>query len=473
MQRKDPPPVFKRANASQLVSPEHMLAKCGKAPVNPSKVIFAALERSVAPGWGRGTGQRQPADVAPLDPVRHDVAAERALNESLGATATARTTPDEAKTRSGPDAAGRDPAAHAEENPPHAAPEEGTETEKSTATAATAEDQAMVPGGEVVEAEPGPAGSPPSERLPQELAEVQEAKPEKYQLPGSLVVNIQDYKGSLARWGLMVILDDSVIMIRDSDRWAPNRMEAAARFVAGLPRFLTEGSRLAVRDFYCKNTSRRSRRRLPLCLSHLLFDWSGAPFHGLKDRLERSSPGGRTNPCAAAAFSLRKDFPRSRRPLIPRILLVTAGRTPCAAREVLQVINRLGARGIIHVDVVGVGLNPKKKRGYAVLAGKTKGVFVRIGAAREVDEALKRYERALKTPTMTALEIQGEKANFRIGAGQEITLAPGEYDVVLPDMPGLDEERRTIKGVKIESGHNRVLSVRLNRGHPIVSAMRR
>jgi hypothetical protein len=67
------------------------------------------------------------------------------------------------------------------------------------------------------------------------------------------------------------------------------------------------------------------------------------------------------------------------------------------------------------------------------------------------------------------MEVRGEKTSFKVGVGEEITLAPGTYAIVLPLVPGLNPSNRTIKDVKIDSGQTRTLMVRIRKGRPIVS----
>ena len=99
--------------------------------------------------------------------------------------------------------------------------------------------------------------------------------------------------------GLMVILDDSVVMARKTKPWTPSRSQAAESFVAKLTGYLTPGSRIAVRDFLCKQSNGGKKQKETTCLSHMLYEWADSPFPGLKEKLARVSAGGHNNPCAA------------------------------------------------------------------------------------------------------------------------------------------------------------------------------
>jgi hypothetical protein len=100
--------------------------------------------------------------------------------------------------------------------------------------------------------------------------------------------------------GLMVILDDSVVMARKTKPWTPSRSQAAESFVAKLAGNLTPGSKMAVRDFLCKQSDPNKKQKETACLSHMLFEWAESPFAGLKEKLALVNPRGHNNPCAAA-----------------------------------------------------------------------------------------------------------------------------------------------------------------------------
>ena len=119
-------------------------------------------------------------------------------------------------------------------------------------------------------------------------------KEERFQLPGSLLVKIKDYEGSLTKWGIMVILDDSRYMARKTKSWSGGRSRTAATLVEKLPDVVTPGSKIAVRDFLCRKSTRKKSRGV--CLSHMLYDWAGSPFNQLQETLERSDPAGWNNP---------------------------------------------------------------------------------------------------------------------------------------------------------------------------------
>ncbi len=284
---------------------------------------------------------------------------------------------------------------------------------------------------------------------------------EQFQVPGSLTVRIENYSGSLTKWRLMVILDDSQIMAKDSKPWDPNRLASATSFISRLSSQSTPGSKLAVRDFACVSKDEKNKRSP--CLSRMLFDWSEAPFNGLRDRLAESRPGGEVNPCAAAAYSMKKDFLVSDA-LNPRLLLITAGAAKCDAREVLKAAGAIGPSAKTPVDILAVGMSSKKKAAYSNLAKKTGGVFLQIDSPADQENTLKKYSKNLHVTSMDKIEIRGDKVVFSVNFDEDITLAPGTYTVVLPSLKGLAEFKRSVPNVKIKSGEATLMTVKLSKG---------
>ena len=148
--------------------------------------------------------------------------------------------------------------------------------------------------------------------------------------------------------------------------------------------------------------------------------------------------------------------------------MVTSGATKCAYRQVLRRVDRKGARGKVKVDVIAIGMSKRRRSGYMALTKKTRGAFLKIDQPGDVPSVVAQYGKILKTPIPKKMEVRGEKASFKVGIGEEITLAPGTYAIVLPVIPGLDPSNRIIKDVKIDSGQARVLSVRIKKGRLVV-----
>jgi len=290
-----------------------------------------------------------------------------------------------------------------------------------------------------------------------------EAKTEKYQVPGSLRVDVQNYKGAKVKWGLMVILDDSAVMAKKLKTWETSRLDVGSQLVAKLPPALTTGSKLSVRDFYCKKRDDKKPAPPQLCLSHSLYPWSELPCRGLDEKLKHLEPVGETNPCAAAAYAVKSEL-GGLGDLKPRVLIVTAGAKRCKLKEVLAETDRKGGRGAVKIDVVALGMSKKGLQDYTALCQKTGGTFMKLERPADLEPALARYTKTLQTLAMKQMDVQGEKASLKIGNGEELTLAPGTYTVVLPQMPGLDLSKRTIKNIRVGSGQTSVLSVNITKG---------
>jgi len=289
-----------------------------------------------------------------------------------------------------------------------------------------------------------------------------EAKSQRFELPGSLTIAIKDYEGSVVKWGLMVILDDSVVMGKKSKTWSPTRSAVAASLVTKLPEILTPGSRLAVRDFMCSEKRDRGN-----CLSHLLFDWADAPYKDLTEKLKKLGPAGRTDPCAAAAYAVKKDMSGLGQ-LARRLLIVTSGWTKCNPREVLQALGQHKPKEDIAIDVVGLGIPRKTFLGYATLVRRSNGFFMKADNPGEVERILAQYKKRLNRRAMEKVEVRGDRAVLTVNPGEEITLAPGTYSVVLPLVASLKAAKRTISDVKIRSGETTEIEVKIRKGRPIV-----
>ena len=476
-----PHAVFSRIASADLMSTGKLLGTVGRSPVDPSRVLFAAFEKSVLPNDSDGpkscppgpifsaekteeSTADSPADDAPgavqvaSIPASKDTEPAALEEEKTEAPAQPAKAPEAPKSRTGSKKEQKD------RSPKTKAPEPGSDkSDKNTKLpqVTTREKQAKPQKPEPDGVEPGGAMT----------ASEAEKRPEKYQLPGSLLINVENYKGSMIKWGLMTVLDDSRSMARQVKPWDPNRMSVAQEILGRIPRILTPGSRLAVRDFYCGGGKGKGKRRRR-CLSHMLFPWAAHPFDGLKERLESAAPGGINNPCAAAAFTLKKDFAGIGE-VVPRVLLITGGATRCSYRNVLQAVDSKGARGRVRVDVIALGMGKRRQRGYSILAKKSRGVFLRADKPSDVDAVIAKYEKSLKTPSMKKLDVIGEKSSFKVSNGEEITLAPGAYKISLPPIRGLDPEKRTIERVEVNSGENSILKIRIKKGRLFVKAEKR
>ena len=116
----------------------------------------------------------------------------------------------------------------------------------------------------------------------------------------------------------------------------------------------------------------------------------GLSFPGLKEKLARVSAGGHNNPCAAAAYALKKDFGGAGN-LRQRVLVVTAGTAKCAVGEVVKAAEQHGAKDKVGVDVVAFGIGKKGQSAYSNLVKKSNGLLLKVDKPADMDGALARY----------------------------------------------------------------------------------
>jgi hypothetical protein len=292
-----------------------------------------------------------------------------------------------------------------------------------------------------------------------------QGRSEQFQLPGSLIVNIPKYTGVTPKWALMVILDDSAIMGRKNKSWNPSRLQTAINLAGKLPTAIAPGSKIAVRDFVCTKSEDKKKARVN-CLSNIRYDWAESPFKGLTEKVGQSTPGGINNPCAAAAFSLKKDF-AAISGLTPRILVLTDGTPKCNHSDLFSALDEHG-KDRVSVDVVAIGMKKKRLNAYSAVTKKTNGFFVKIDKPSDVENAVKSYEKTLKAKLMEKIEIRGEKATITTIPGKEVTLVPGTYSVMLPAVAGIHASKRRIENVKISSGQARTITIEPEKGRPVI-----
>lgn len=252
-------PVFNRVQPDNLFSSNDLFQGVGGSPVDSSKVLFPSLEKSLGvpdekePQAGP---PQQPAVSAPkAGPEAPALSEERAsVPPEAGATGVPGPKPVET-----PVIVTREPGGPGTEIEGKAQKGDKRSREKTPGPDSSYWDTAPGPGrpktGKMVAVRP-PKESVSGARV-QDKGQASEgaSKREQFQLPGSLLVKIHHYSGAMTQWGLMVILDDSVVMARKTKPWTPSRSQAAESFVAKLTGYLTPGSRIAVRDFLCKQSN--------------------------------------------------------------------------------------------------------------------------------------------------------------------------------------------------------------------------
>lgn len=290
---------------------------------------------------------------------------------------------------------------------------------------------------------------------------------EEFQLPGSIRVQIHNYTGALTKWALMVIVDNSEVMNRESKNWNPARIKIAREAVLGISEAAGPGSKIAMKDFSCKSNSDKEKGPCPI---HTAYDWSEHPFKGFKEKLNSLGVGKLTNPCGAVINSIKKDFV-SAGSGVPRLLLVTCGQAKCPTKDTLKVLNRQSPGTKVTVDVLTLGMPSKRHATYSALAKKSGGLFLAVETPAQLDAAMARYKKALRTSTFEKIEIRNDKATVSVPPDEDIALAPGVYTIVLPRLKGLADTHRSIPNVKIKSGHATLIDVNPKKGKATIKVV--
>ncbi|MBI5250843.1 MAG: hypothetical protein HY912_15245 [Desulfomonile tiedjei] len=448
---------FSREPSGNLFSSSSLLKDVGQSPVDPSKVLLPALERSLDP-----KGERKPKSCPPGQLVG---------SAASGPVAVAAKAGDQRSVAGATAPQPVDTPVIVTVQPNETVVSEPQEPAVSGPVSEPAKQ-------EVQQTSPPPADGPkkhdrrqsdaPSGSLTKAHDQEDRSKNEQFQLPGSVTVKIQNYSGTPAKWGLMVIVDDSASMGRKNRVWSGGRLKVAQAAVAKLSEAVTPGSRVAVRDFQCNKAETDSKSKESACLSRMMLDWTESPFSGIKEKVENLSAAGKTNPCAAALYSLKKDFANQAN-LDPRVLIITDAAGKCSPSDVIKIAEHSVGKERVHIDVIALGVGKKRNSGYAALAKKTNGVFLKLEGPGDLDQAMARYAKTLKSPIMEKVEIRGEKAVFNAVPEEEIALTPGTYSIILPSVAGINPGKRTIPSVKVSSGEAVVIDVKVKKGRVSVS----
>jgi len=466
--RSEPlPSAFQRISPDEFLTTSNALGGVGRSPVDPSRVAFPAFERSVVPDIGDKTRSCPPG-------LGGFPAAEAGASHEPPArsAATAAPKPVETPVISPPEPVAGPGEAQGKKLSPDAVPAESEEPPKAGTPPGEAAPDGEFTGGSVTgKSRKGPRSGPVAKpalpvTAPKKSLEPEEpAKSEQFQLPGSFVVKIPNYTGSPRKWGLMVILDNSAAMGRKIKSWDSSRSQVATTIVTRLMKMLPPGSKVAVRDFSCKKSTGAPKP----CLSRVLIEWSLPPIKQLKEKLESVEATGATNPCAAAAYAIKRDL-AGLEGLMPRVLIVTPAVAKCDQRIIAAALRHGGEKGAPAVDVIALGMSGKRERGYSGMVKKGKGVLVKVDKPADLDDALKKYEKVLQKKALERLEVRGEKATFTPEINEEITLAPGTYTVTLPVIAGILPAKRSVPNIKISSGESKVVVVRAKQGRVTIKS---
>ena len=284
--------------------------------------------------------------------------------------------------------------------------------------------------------------------------------------PGTLVVNIYDYKGTPVHWAIMIILDNSNSMAEEIRPGGPTRRELAIKTIESLAQEVGPKSNISLRAFTFDGMAKNKSEEVLLRVSRIVLDWTKSPYSELLGLLNRITFKGTNNLCAAARRSVRSDF-RASPGLAPRLAIITDGHRDCSFGGVLQAIEKAKLKGNVKLDVIAIDMLRSAQTSYSKLAAEAGGVFLNLAYLGD-NETLSRYLAVLRTPRPEPLEAVAENAKYRLMPGEECALAPGSYTLTLPEIQGLDSSNRTIKDVKITTGTTTVLNLSAKEGRLIV-----
>ncbi len=458
---KSPKAVFYKVDDERLFASEGLLKSAGAGLLTPrtrgkvaERALLDEIQKSPEYCAAKNTLGQEPATVltaepsAPIKAISKNSAKPQALTAAKGK--------NDAEELPKPTTVASDEAKNTQETPENEVSEQADGSKESTPE----RDEVSVAKGHGRHIET-PVGATAALTKTPSPAEPN-TRPDEFRLPGSVTVNMRGYSGAVLKWGLMVIYDTSSAMGKKVRSWNTTRSRVAESIILKLPNAVTPGSRVAVRDFQCGKGDVGKR-----CPTRMLFPWGDAPFAELKDKLSHAKAAGKNNACAAAAYSLKKDFVNSGT-LTPRILIITEGLSKCVYSEVLQAIEEHKEKNRIIIDVLFLGARKKKQDGYAAIVKRTGGVVMHIHGPHELDRTMKNYAKLLKAKTMEKIEIRGERIVYNTPPEEETTLAPGSYNIILPLVVGLHSSNRTIHNVKIAPGEARVLDVRIKKGRLIL-----
>jgi hypothetical protein len=277
---------------------------------------------------------------------------------------------------------------------------------------------------------------------------------------GQLLVTIKNYEGSPTKWGLLVIIDNSVAMAKLENPWNPSRLLVAAKLVDLLSHQMSLGSKIALRDFSKKVTLKRGKKEFPLILSKLVYGWTSSSLRlGLDFAAEKRLPK-RTNVCAAATLALTSDF-AGLVDVVPRVLLLTDCSRKCFDAEILDVLRRYepGKKPRIDAIVFGASRHGEEWSSYQNLARRVGGVFLELRQPSDLEPVLKSYATILRVGSIQPVKIAGPTGAFEVLPGELLKLPAGVYRVVLPQIGDPFIPRRVIEGVVVHAGQRRVLEV--------------
>ncbi|MBI5572504.1 MAG: hypothetical protein HY914_21350 [Desulfomonile tiedjei] len=282
---------------------------------------------------------------------------------------------------------------------------------------------------------------------------------------GSLVVNLEGYRGAPEKWAVMLLVDNSPTMAAQDNQGAPSRLRVACDFVSGFAAIVPHTSKMAIRAFSAEVSGRKDGKEVPLRVSRLLRSWTDGPVNGLQDLFDTTEGmQGRNHLIAAALHSLRRDFATAP-DYSPRIVLLTDGSGTASANPLLEANGKLRKESRVKIDVVALAMSDSARRAeFRKLVGGTGGMYLAIERSQDIDAALATYKRLFQEVRPAHIEVQGAGTRYKTLPGKELKLTSGEYRIVLPHMEGLSHDKAAVlPPVPIRAGETRTVTIRVNR----------
>jgi hypothetical protein len=266
---------------------------------------------------------------------------------------------------------------------------------------------------------------------------------------GVLTVTIRNQDALSASWAIMLIVDNARAMLPEENPDHIDGRRAAFELISGLARRKPADCSIGLRLFF-PAVIRRRDKQVPIRVS--VGTWiQDSDSCSAGTILSESEWGEDNDLCSAVARSMRADFSGVGQ-RIRRIALVTDGRSARCGLDSLADLPVASSTDSIPVDVIAIGAQTPQDKEYAQLVASHDGIFVRITNPEQAAQAMDDYLRSISESRSLDVEVTGGKSSHRLHSGESITMPPGSYSLILPEVRGGDPVRRAIEGVEISSG---------------------
>jgi hypothetical protein len=258
-------------------------------------------------------------------------------------------------------------------------------------------------------------------------------------------------------------------MARLDAAWNPNRVSAGLALIEQLGTQAGPGNKLAVRDFVNEGPIKRKGRELILRVSRIKLPWTEVPWQSDYIAPFVSSDLGENNLCAAGESALTRDFVLIPPKIGARILLITDAATECSVDSLLETIkrSRVGDRQPF-LDVALLGAMGPWAEHLSLEVLETGGVSLSATSPEDLNAKLMDYLKILKAPIVDPLVLTGKDHIRNVLPGSPVELQPGSYDIMLPEIEGMDKSNRKITGITVSGGENKVVNIVVHKGQVTV-----